>query len=159
MSVHKILCHFVEFCTAYTCFIMSESSDRLSQCEILAVIKCGIFQLEMKIKDIFGVPQKNIFQGQIHKSQRPTSESVGVNESFIIFFHNIGERNFETNMFRFGTTSSIVVRSLATWSVFGCQRNVIDIFLFSWWLIYVIPPSPLSTTMDVLSFLHVVQTN
>ncbi len=28
-------------------------------------------------------------------------------------------RNFETNIFQFGTASSIVVHSLATWSAFG----------------------------------------
>ncbi len=31
-------------------------------------------------------------------------------------------------MFRFGIASSIVVHSLATWSAFGCQWNVIAIF-------------------------------
>ncbi len=34
-------------------------------------------------------------------------------------------RNFETNMFCFRTTSSILVRLLATWSAFVCRRNVI----------------------------------
>ncbi len=63
-----------------------------------------------------------------------------------------GRRNFETNMFRFGTASSIVVRSFATWSTFGCQRNVIAIFLFSEWLIYGIPQCPPSTTMEVFLF-------
>ncbi len=61
-------------------------------------------------------------------------------------------RNFETNMFQFGTASSIVVRSLATWSAFSCQRNVIAIFLFPEWLIYGIHPSPPSTTMEVFLF-------
>ncbi len=31
--------------------------------------------------------------------------------------------NFETNMFRFGTTSSIVVCSLTTWSVFVDEQK------------------------------------
>ncbi len=61
-------------------------------------------------------------------------------------------RNFETNMFWFGTASSIVVRSLVTWSAFGCRQNVIAIFLFSEWLIYGIPPSPPSTSMEVFLF-------
>ncbi len=61
----------------------------------------------------------------------------------------LGRRNFETNMYGFGTASSIVVRSLATWSAFGCQQNVIAIFLFSEWLIYGIPPS---TTTEVFPF-------
>ncbi len=61
-------------------------------------------------------------------------------------------RNFETNMFWFGTASSIVVRSLATWSAFGFQRNVIAIFLFLVWLIYGLLLSPPSTTMEVFLF-------
>ncbi len=64
----------------------------------------------------------------------------------------VGQRNFETNMFGFGTAYSIVVRSLATWSAFGCWRNVIAIFLFSEWLIYGMPPSHPSTTMEVFLF-------
>ncbi len=38
-SVYKILCCFVEFSIAYTCFSVMESSDRPSQCEIWVVIK------------------------------------------------------------------------------------------------------------------------
>ncbi len=52
-------------------------------------------------------------------------------------------------MFRFCTASSMVVHSLATWSAFGCQQNVIAIFLFSGWLIYGIP---LSTSIEVFLF-------
>ncbi len=66
--------------------------------------------------------------------------------------HQQRTRNFETNMFRFGTASSIVVRSLATWSAFGCRQNVIAIFLFSEWLIYGVSSSPLSTTIEVFLF-------
>ncbi len=63
-------------------------------------------------------------------------------------------RNFKTNMFRFGTASSIVVRSLATWSAFGCQRKVIAIFLFWGWLIFGLPSF---TTIQPLSILQVLQ--
>ncbi len=66
--------------------------------------------------------------------------------------HMLRVRNFETNMFRFSTASSIVVRSLATWSAFDCQRNVIAIFLFSEFLIYGIPQCPPSATMEVFLF-------
>ncbi len=34
-------------------------------------------------------------------------------------------QNFETNMFCFRAASSILVRLLATWSVFVCRRNII----------------------------------
>ncbi len=60
--------------------------------------------------------------------------------------------NFETNMFRFGTASSIVVRSLTTCSALGCKRNEIAIFLFSEWLIYGISQCLPSTTMEVFLF-------
>ncbi len=38
-SIYKILGHFVEFCIAYMCFSMLESSDRPCLFEIPAVIK------------------------------------------------------------------------------------------------------------------------
>ncbi len=65
-------------------------------------------------------------KGAPHSGQK----SIGHNyyaANCIITCMNSG-RNFETNMFRFGTASSIVVCSLATWSAFSCQRNVIAIF-------------------------------
>ncbi len=65
-------------------------------------------------------------------------------------------RNFETNMFRFGTASSIVVRSLVTWSAFDCQWNVIAIFLFLEWLIYGITQCPPSTTCRSFFFTCIV---
>ncbi len=86
--------------------------------------------------------------------------SVHFNISKIqIFEPPSSTQDFESNMFQFGTASSIVVRSLATWSAFDCQRNVIAIFLFPKWLIYGIPPSPPSTTMEIFLFLHMVHTN
>ncbi len=65
-------------------------------------------------------------------------------------------RNFETNMFCVRTASSILVHLLATWSAFGCRRNVIAIFLFLEWLIYGIVQCPQSTTMEVFLFLHLL---
>ncbi len=70
------------------------------------------------------------------KEKQKTKLLVGIQNLKQTQIYNCGMRNFETNMFSARTASSILVRSLATWSAFGCRRNVIAIFLFSEWLIY-----------------------
>ncbi len=90
----------------------------------------------------------NVYCTCVHVNQGFLVHVGKRNESYVIWqYRNL--QNFETNMFWFGTASSIVVHLLGTWSVFVCRWNTIQCDLFSYiqggWvggLIYGSPPSP-----------------